>query len=225
MAEIDLRAWLANRLSPGTVTATESLPGRETAILNPIPRHTILGLPLDEVPDGCEVAYFAMGCYWGAEKLFWTTPGVANTAVGFMGGYTPNPTYRETCTGRTGHTETVRVTFDPNKVSYGELLKVFWENHDPTQGNRQGNDVGDQYRSAIFATSPAQLAEATTTKQSYEIDLAAAGYSAITTEISDAKQFYYAEDEHQQYLDKKPGGYCPVHATGVTCNAEPPSAR
>ena len=148
--EIDVLGWLSGRRNPQLVTADDALPGRDVSVLDPMPRHAVLGLRLDEVPEGCEVAYFAMGCYWGEERLFWTTEGVVNTAVGFMGGITPNPTYRETCTGRTGHTETVRVVFDPSRISYEDLLRIFWENHDPTQGFRQGNDIGTQYRSAIF---------------------------------------------------------------------------
>ena len=151
--DIDVMGWIKKSLKPEMVEEGNALKGRETPILNPIPRHTVLGLPLDEVPEGCEVTYFAMGCYWGEERLFWKQDGVVNTAVGFMGGFTPNPTYRESCGGQTGHAETVQVVFDPKRVSFEELLTVFWENHDPTQGARQGNDVGTEYRSAIFPTS------------------------------------------------------------------------
>lgn len=199
------------------VTAATALAGRDTPTFSSYPRHETLGRPIDEVPEGAEVAYVAMGCYWGAEKLFWRTPGVLNTAVGFMGGFTPNPTYRETCTGRTGHTETVRVVYDPDEVSYDDLMRVFWENHDPTQGDRQGNDIGDQYRSAIFTTSPEQQARAQVTEATFQANLTDAGMGTITTDIEPAGEFYYAEDEHQQYLYKNPRGYCPVHATGVTC--------
>ncbi len=209
--------WIKKSLKPNMVTKDDALPGRTTSVLQPIPRHTVLGLPLDEVPEGCDVAYFAMGCYWGEERLFWRTDGVVNTAVGFMGGFTPHPTYKESCTGRTGHAETVRVVFDPTLVSYTDLLGIFWENHDPTQGARQGNDVGTEYRSAIFPVSEEQLTAATASKAAYQLRMTEAGYGEITTEITPDLPFYYAEDEHQQYLNKNPGGYCPVHATGVTC--------
>lgn len=182
------------------------------------PQHAIFGRPLDEAPDGCETAYFAMGCYWGAEKLFWTTPGVVNTAVGFMGGTTPNPTYREACTGRTGHAETVRVVFDPAATSYAALLAVFYENHDPTQGDRQGADIGPQYRSAIFTTTPDQDAIARAITERFQANLVAAGLGAITTTIGPAGPFYYAEADHQQYLYKNPAGYQCDHRTGVSCS-------
>jgi peptide-methionine (S)-S-oxide reductase len=195
----------------------QPLPGRPTPM--PVPaEHVILGHPLaGPFPAGLEVAYVAMGCFWGAERKFWETDGVYSTSVGYAGGETPNPTYQETCTGRTGHTETVQVVFDPKKVSYATLLKIFWENHDPTQGMRQGNDVGTQYRSAIFATSPAQRAAAEASRAAYQERLRAAGHHAITTEIADAPTFYYAEDYHQQYLAKNPGGYCGLGGTGVSC--------
>jgi peptide-methionine (S)-S-oxide reductase len=165
------------------------------------------------------VAEFALGCFWGAEKNFWQTPGVVSTAVGYEGGYTPNPSYEEVCTGRTGHAEAVRVVFDPARISYPELLKVFWESHDPTQGMRQGNDVGTQYRSAIFYQSPEQEAEARESLAAYQKRLTEAGYGQITTEIAPAPGFYFAEDYHQQYLssNKNPYGYCPDHGTGVSC--------
>lgn len=210
--------WIKKSLKPQMVSKDEALPGRESSVLPTIPRHTVLGLPLDEVPEGCEVANFAMGCYWGEERLFWRTDGVVNTAVGFMGGFTPNPTYKESCTGRTGHAETVRVVFDPSRVSFDDLLSTFWENHDPTQGSRQGNDIGTEYRSAIFPVSDAQLEAAKRSRDAYQVRMTEAGYGEITTEITVGLPFYYAEDEHQQYLDKNPGGYCPVHATGVACN-------
>jgi peptide-methionine (S)-S-oxide reductase len=200
-------------------TAQDALPGRETAMRVP-DRHEVLGTSLlPPYPAGTEVAEFALGCFWGAEKNFWQTPGVVSTAVGYEGGFTPNPTYEEVCSGRTGHAEAVRVVFDPAKVSYAELLKVFWESHDPTQGMRQGNDVGSQYRSAIFYQSPEQQAEAEKSRASYQMRLSEAGYGDITTEIVPAGGFYFAEDYHQQYLSdaKNPYGYCPDHGTGVSC--------
>ncbi len=210
--------WIKKSLKPQMVSKDEALPGRDTPVLHPMPRHSVLGLPLDEVPPGCEVAYFAMGCYWGEERLFWRTDGVVNTAVGFMGGHTPNPTYKESCTGRTGHAETVRIVFDPSKVSYDDLLAIFWENHDPTQGARQGNDVGTEYRSAIFPVSDAQEETAQRSRVAFQQLMTDAGYGEITTEITPDLPFYYAEAEHQQYLDANPAGYCPAHATGVLCN-------
>jgi peptide-methionine (S)-S-oxide reductase len=164
-----------------------------------------------------ETAVFGMGCFWGAERKFWETKGVFTTSVGYAGGYTPNPTYREVCTGRTGHAEVVRVVFDPKVVSYTDLLRVFWENHDPTQGMRQGNDAGTQYRSAIYASSPAQQKAAEGSRDAYQKVLSAAGYGAITTEIREAPEFYLAEDYHQQYLAKNPEGYCGLGGTGVSC--------
>jgi peptide-methionine (S)-S-oxide reductase len=200
-------------------TEAEALPGREAAM--PVPdRHAVLDAPLKPpFPDGLEQAVFAMGCFWGAEKTFWQTPGVYTTAVGYAGGSTPNPTYEEVCSGLTGHAEVVLVVFDPAKVSYEELLRSFWEHHDPTQGMRQGNDVGTQYRSAIYTFSEAQRKSATASRDAYQERLTAAGYGAITTEIADAPQFFYAEDYHQQYLSdsKNPNGYCPDHGTGVSC--------
>ena len=185
----------------------------------PVPaRHFVNGAPLEgPLPAGLQEAVFALGCFWGAEKSFWQTPGVVSTAVGYAGGQTPNPTYREVCSGLTGHAEVVRVVFDPGRVRYEDLLKVFWEGHDPTQGMRQGNDVGTQYRSAIYATTPAQLAEATASKEAYQQALLAAGHGAITTEIAGAPAFYYAEGYHQQYLSKNPRGYCGIGGTGVSC--------
>jgi peptide-methionine (S)-S-oxide reductase len=200
-------------------TAEDALPGRETAMRVP-DRHEVLGTPLQApYPDGTEVAEFALGCFWGAEKNFWQTPGVVSTSVGYEGGFTPNPTYEEVCSGRTGHAESVRVVFDPAKVSYGELLKVFWESHDPTQGMRQGNDIGTQYRSAIFYKSPQQEAEVEASRAAYQKRLTEAGYGEITTEIVPAGTYYFAEDYHQQYLSdaKNPYGYCPDHGTGVSC--------
>jgi peptide-methionine (S)-S-oxide reductase len=201
------------------VTATEALTGRPAAM--PVPaRHEVLGGPLKPpYPDGSETAEFALGCFWGAERKFWQVPGVITTAVGYQGGFTPNPTYEEVCSGRTGHTETVRVVYDPAKVSYADLLKVFWESHDPTQGMRQGNDVGTQYRSAIFWHSPAQQAAAEQSAAGYQERLTAAGYGKISTEVTKAPEFYFAEDYHQQYLaeTKNPYGYCGLGGTGVSC--------
>jgi peptide-methionine (S)-S-oxide reductase len=199
-------------------TAEQALPGRSRSTLTPNSTfHEVLGTPIDAVPDDAKVAYFALGCFWGAEKLFWQLPGVISTAAGYAGGYTPNPTYEEVCSGRTGHTETVQVIFDPSKLSYQTLLATFWENHDPTQGMRQGNDHGSQYRSAIFTTSTGQSLAATTSKEDFAAKLAEASYGTITTEIRPAGEFYFAERYHQQYLAKNPGGYCPIHSTGVKC--------
>jgi peptide-methionine (S)-S-oxide reductase len=199
------------------VDADEALPGRNEPM--PVPdRHAVLGTGLrPPYPDGTEVAEFALGCFWGAEKMFWQIPGVVTTAVGYEGGYTPNPTYEEVCSGRTGHAETVRVVFDPAKVSYGQLLKEFWQAHNPTQGMRQGNDTGTQYRSVVFYRSPAQKMLADDSLAAYNMRLANAGYSAITTEVIPASEFFFAEDYHQQYLYKVPDGYCPDHGTGVAC--------
>lgn len=199
-------------------SAAEALPGRSTPL--PTARtHFINGHPLKApFPTGLETAVFALGCFWGAERKFWELgEGVYVTAVGYAGGSTPNPTYEETCTGRTGHTEVVQVVFDPKKMSYERLLQVFWENHDPTQGMRQGNDIGTQYRSAIYTTSEAQLKAALASKVEYDKALSAQGYRPITTEIAPLKDFYYAEDYHQQYLAKNPGGYCGLGGTGVAC--------
>ena len=196
---------------------TDALPGRSERILAPRP-HTILGTPIaGPYPEGFQIAEFALGCFWGEEKTFWEQPGVWTTAVGYQGGYTPNPTYQEACTGKTGHAEAVRVVFDPAKASYEQLLKVFWENHDPTQGMRQGNDIGTQYRSAIYVDGPEQEAAARASRDQFQERLKQAGYGDITTEVAPLGQFYYAEDYHQQYLYKVPNGYCPVHSTGVSC--------
>jgi peptide-methionine (S)-S-oxide reductase len=201
------------------VAADEALPGRPTAM--PVPaRHEVLGGPLaPPYPEGTQIAEFALGCFWGEEKKFWQTPGVVTTAVGYEGGFTPNPTYEEVCSGRTGHAESVRVVYDPAKVSYEDLLKVFWEAHDPTQGMRQGNDIGSQYRSAIFYRTPEQEEAAIRTRDAFQVKLTEAGYGKITTEIVPATEFYFAEDYHQQYLSdtKNPYGYCGVGGTGVTC--------
>jgi peptide-methionine (S)-S-oxide reductase len=209
--------WLFSRHKTEMPAPEQALPGRAQAI--PVSnRHTVLGTPLaPPYPAGSEIADFALGCFWGAERVFWQIPGVITTAVGYEGGYTPNPTYEEVCSGRTGHTETVRVVYDPARVSYAGLLKAFWEGHDPTQGMRQGNDVGTQYRSAIFTTSAAQKAAAEASRDAFQPKLGSAGYSAITTEIAPAGEFYFAEDYHQQYLDKNPRGYCGLGGTGVSC--------
>lgn len=198
--------------------AADALPGRAT----PLPTattHFVNGRPLKgPYPEGLEIAIFGLGCFWGAERKFWELgDGVYVTAVGYAGGSTPNPTYEETCSGRTGHTEAVLVVFDPKKVSYDDLLKTFWESHDPTQGMRQGNDIGTQYRSAIYTTSDAQMKAALESKAAYGKALAAKGYDAITTEIAPTGEFYFAEDYHQQYLAKNPGGYCGLGGTGVSC--------
>ena len=198
-------------------TADEALPGRQ----QPIPtasHHFVTKRALKgPFPEGLETVMFGMGCFWGAERLFWQTPGVWLTAAGYAGGVTPNPTYQETCTGLTGHTEVVLVVFDPKEVSFAELLKMFWESHDPTQGMRQGNDIGTTYRSAIYTSSDAQMREATASRDAYQAALRKAGQGAITTEIAPAPEFYYAEADHQQYLARNPGGYCALRGTGVEC--------
>jgi peptide-methionine (S)-S-oxide reductase len=197
----------------------QALPGRSREI--PVPaRHFVTGRTLKPpFPAGIEVAFLGMGCFWGAERLFWTLPGVFTTAVGYGGGETPNPTYEEVCTGLTGHAELVMVAFDPARISYLALLKPFWERHDPTQGMRQGNDIGTQYRSALYCTSPAQLAAAEASRAAFQAALSKAGRNAaITTEIKPAQPFYYAEDYHQQYLAKNPSGYCGLKGTGVECH-------
>jgi peptide-methionine (S)-S-oxide reductase len=198
-------------------TADRALPGRAEAM--PVPeRHFVNGNRIvPPFPEGTEVADFGLGCFWGAEKAFWKLPGVVATAVGYQGGSTPNPTYHEVCTGRTGHTEVVRVIFDPARIPYQRLLQAFWEAHDPTQGMRQGNDAGTQYRSAVYAHSPAQLAAAEATRETYAAALRARGFGPITTEVREAPPFYYAEEYHQQYLAKNPGGYCGIGGTGVAC--------
>ena len=198
-------------------TPEEALPGRAHAIPT-AETHFVNGHPLKgPYPDGLETAYFAMGCFWGVERKFWPLPGVYVTAVGYQNGITPNATYEEVCSGRTGHAEAVKVVYDPRVVSYRELLKTFWENHDPTQGMRQGNDVGTQYRSGIYVANDAQAAEAEASREAYQQALAGQGFGKVTTEIAPAGPFYYAEDYHQQYLAKNPQGYCGVGGTGVTC--------
>jgi peptide-methionine (S)-S-oxide reductase len=201
------------------ITPEQALPGRSEE-MRVADRHTVLGTPLrGPWPEGLEIAYFAMGCFWGAERLFWRVPGVYSTAVGYQGGYTANPSYEEACSGRTGHAEAVQVVYDPTKVSYEDLLKVFWENHDPTQGMRQGNDVGTQYRSAIYASTDEQLATALASRDAFAPTVRTAGLGDITTEITKAGPFYYAEDYHQQYLSsqKNPYGYCNHGPNGLTC--------
>lgn len=209
-------AWFDKKWKTEMVPADEALKGRET----PLPledRHFVNGRSLKEVPAGHEVAVFALGCFWGAERLFWEADGVWSTSVGYAGGITPNPTYEEACTGATGHAEVVRMVFDPKRISYSELLKLFWENHDPTQGMRQGGDIGTQYRSAIYWTTPEQREEAEASKAAYDRALKAAGKRPVTTEIAEAGPYYFAEDYHQQYLAKNPGGYCGLGGTGVAC--------
>jgi peptide-methionine (S)-S-oxide reductase len=199
------------------IPASEALPGRADRM--PVPAaHFVNGHRLEQpFPDGLERAMFAMGCFWGAERTFWQLPGVYSTAVGYAAGTTPNPTYREVCTGMTGHTEAVLVMFDPKVIRFEDLLKVFWENHDPTQGMRQGNDVGTQYRSGIYWSGPAQQQAAERSRGAFQLKLNEAGYGAITTEIAPAPEFYYAEEYHQQYLAKNPDGYCGLGGTGVSC--------
>ena len=202
---------------PNIVDVESALPGRDTPI--PVPaRHEVLGTPLKgPFPEGVETAIFGMGCFWGAERIFWQTPGVYTTAVGYAGGFTPNPTYEEVCSGRTGHTEAVLVAFELAAVSYDDMLRLFWEGHDPTQGMRQGNDVGTQYRSAVLWHGDAQRKAAEASRDAYQATLTQAGYGEITTEIVEAGPFYYAEDYHQQYLAKNPNGYCGLGGTGVSC--------
>ena len=198
-------------------TANEALPGRSERMPVP-PTHHVNGNRIEApFPAGSELAVFGLGCFWGAERKFWQQEGVFSTAVGYAGGITPNPTYREVCSGLTGHNEVVLVAFDPKKVSYASLLKVFWESHDPTQGMRQGNDAGTQYRSGIYYQSEAQRAAAEASRAAYQERLTASGHGAVTTEIVPAAEFYYAEDYHQQYLAKNPGGYCGLGGTGVSC--------
>jgi peptide-methionine (S)-S-oxide reductase len=199
------------------VAPEDALPGRDTAM--PVAAtHTVLGTPIaPPFPEGLQQAVFGLGCFWGAERIFWQADGVFTTAVGYAGGFTPNPTYHEVCSGRTGHTEVVLVVFDPARTSYEALLKRFWESHDPTQGMRQGNDVGSQYRSAIYVFDDGQRVAAEASLKQYEAALAERGYGAVTTEIAPAGPFFYAEDYHQQYLDKNPMGYCGIGGTGVAC--------
>ena len=200
------------------VTPGDALPGRSEPGFQVPETHAVLGNPLQPpFPEGIEVAYFALGCFWGAERLFWELDGVYSTAVGYQNGTTPNPTYEEVCSGKTGHAEAVMVAYDPTKVSYEDLLKVFFEEHDPTQGMRQGNDVGTQYRSGIYFVNDAQKETAERVRDAYDADLRSAGKEGVTTEIEPAGPFYYAEDYHQQYLHKVPNGYCGLKGTGVAC--------
>jgi peptide-methionine (S)-S-oxide reductase len=211
---------LLGRKKTTMIDPTDALPGRETPAFSVPDTHAVLGTPLKgPFPAGLETAIFGLGCFWGAERLFWELPGVYSTAVGYAGGYTPNPTYQEVCSGKTGHAEVVQVVYDPKKISYDDLLRVFWENHDPTQGMRQGNDVGTQYRSAIYTTSDAQQEAAEKSRDAYNDVLRKAGFGAVTTEIVPAVPIYLAEDYHQQYLHKVPWGYCGLAGTGVSCPA------
>jgi peptide-methionine (S)-S-oxide reductase len=197
--------------------AHEALPGRSDRMMVPESHHVLRTRLQPPFPDGVERAMFGMGCFWGAERKFWTLKGVYSTAVGYAAGFTPNPTYREVCSGQTGHSEVVLVVFDPKQISYDDLLKVFWENHDPTQGMRQGNDIGTQYRSGIYYYGDAQREAAERSREAFQRKLIEAGYPKITTEILQAPEFYYAEDYHQQYLSKNPDGYCGLGGTGITC--------
>jgi peptide-methionine (S)-S-oxide reductase len=216
--------WTDSR-KPELLDAHDAVPGRTTRIVV-APRHFVLATPMEPpFPDGMRLAMVAMGCFWGAEKKLWQIPGAYSTQVGYAAGFTPNPTYKEVCTGRTGHAEVVRVVFDPAKVSYEQLLRVFWESHDPTQGMRQGNDVGTQYRSGVYVYDDAQKAETEASRDAYQAGLTAAGYGKITTEILPAGEFYYAEDYHQQYLAKNPDGYCGLGGTGVACPVGPARAK
>jgi peptide-methionine (S)-S-oxide reductase len=209
---------LFSRQKTTMVTPDAALAGRDDRPFSVPSTHYVLSTPLDgPYPDGAETAYFGMGCFWGAERIFWQVEGVISTSVGYQGGITPNPTYEEVCSGLTGHAEVVKVVYDPKTVSYEELLRIFWESHDPTQGMRQGNDSGTQYRSAIYTTSDAQEKAAEDSAKDYQPWLAKAGYGDITTEIGPAPQFYYAEGYHQQYLAKNPNGYCGIGGTGVSC--------
>jgi peptide-methionine (S)-S-oxide reductase len=212
--------WFVDPKKMQLPSPDKALPGRAEAM--PVPaRHAVNGAPLrPPYPAGTEIAEFGMGCFWGAERLFWQTSGVVSTSVGYAGGFTPNPTYAEVCTGRTGHIEVVRVVFDPTKISYGELLKTFWEEHDPTQGMRQGGDHGTQYRSAILTHGEAQQRQAEASRAVFQERLTAAGHGKITAEIRPAPEFFFAEEYHQQYLTKVPNGYCPNHSTGVTLPAD-----
>ena len=205
-----------NRYKLQLPTQREALKGRAETM--PVPEtHFVLGTPMEDEFEGHEFALFGLGCFWGAERKFWEAPGVASTAVGYAAGLTPNPTYEEVCSGRTGHNEVVRVVFDPAQASFAELLRIFWESHNPTQGMQQGNDVGTQYRSGIYVYSEAQKIIARASMEAYQIRLSEAGYGAISTELLDVSEFYFAEDYHQQYLAKNPGGYCGLGGTGVVC--------
>jgi peptide-methionine (S)-S-oxide reductase len=218
MSSIGKLMMMLNSDKTQMVSAEDALPGRGEPSFQVPETHAVLGTPLKPpFPEGIEVAYFALGCFWGAERLFWEMDGVYSTAVGYQNGITPNPTYEETVTGKTGHAETVMVAFDPGKVSYEDLLKVFFEEHDPTQGMRQGNDVGTTYRSGVFFVNDAQKETAERVRDAYDADLRSAGKETVTTEIAPAGPFYYAEDYHQQYLHQVPNGYCGLKGTGVVC--------
>jgi peptide-methionine (S)-S-oxide reductase len=215
-----LDALLHGRKKTAMIDPSEALPGRPTPAYSVPEVHAVLGTPLQgPFPAGLETAIFGLGCFWGAERLFWELPGVYSTAVGYAGGYTSNPTYEEVCSGKTGHAEVVQVVYDPTKISYEDLLRVFWESHDPTQGMRQGNDVGTQYRSAIYTTTEAQREAAEKSRDAYNDALQKAGFGPVTTEIAPAGPIYLAEDYHQQYLHKVPWGYCGLAGTGVSCPA------
>jgi peptide-methionine (S)-S-oxide reductase len=218
MSSIGKLMMMLNPDKTAMVTAEDALPGSSEPRYQVPETHTVLGTPLQPpFPEGIETAYFALGCFWGAERLFWGLDGVYTTAVGYQNGVTPNPTYEEVCTGKTGHAEAVMVAYDPSKVSYEDLLKVFFEEHDPTQGMRQGNDVGTQYRSGIYYVNDAQKETAERVCDAYDAELRSAGKESVTTEIEPAGHFYYAEDYHQQYLQKVPNGYCGLKGTGVVC--------
>ncbi|WNV75763.1 peptide-methionine (S)-S-oxide reductase MsrA [Geodermatophilus sp. DSM 44513] len=207
-----------SRTKTQPVSREDALPGRPDPLPGVPELHAVTGNRIrPPFPEGLQTAVFGAGCFWGVEKVFWELPGVYSTAVGYAGGYTPNPTYEEVCSARTGHTEVVLVVFDPALTSYEQLLKAFWEDHDPTQGMRQGNDVGTQYRSAVYVQGPEQEAAARTSREAFQQRLTAAGYGEITTEIAPLGEFFYAEGYHQQYLYKVPNGYCPTHSTGVSC--------
>jgi peptide-methionine (S)-S-oxide reductase len=213
---------LFSRHKTEMIDPANALPGRDHRVFTVPEKHFVLGTPLEPpFPDGMQQVIVAMGCFWGAERKFWETEGVYSTSAGYTAGVTPNPTYEEVCSGRTGHTEAVLVVFDPAKVSLEQVLKVFWESHDPTQGMRQGNDVGTQYRSGLYATNPEQLAAAEASKAMFQKELTAAGYGEISTEILTATPYFYAEDYHQQYLAKVPNGYCGLGDTGVSCPIGP----
>ena len=215
-----LDALLNGRKKMAMVDAEQALPGRPMPAYAVPARHEVLGTPLEgPFPAGLETAVFGLGCFWGAERLFWHLPGVYSTAVGYAGGHTANPTYKEVCSGKTGHAEIVQVVYDPKQISFDELLQVFWESHDPTQGMRQGNDLGTQYRSAIYTTTDAQRQAAERSRDAYDALLSKAGFGAVTTEIAPAGPIYLAEDYHQQYLHKVPHGYCGLAGTGVACPA------
>ncbi len=218
---MDLSALFGTRMKSSMVSREDALPGRSARPYGVPREHAVLGTPLEGPwPEGTQVLYVGMGCFWGAERIFWQLPGVVTTAVGYQGGYTPNPSYEETCTSRTGHTEAVLVAYDPEQVSTEQVLKAFWEGHDPTTANRQGNDVGTQYRSAVYWTTPEQEAAVLSTKQAFEERLVGKGFGHITTDMraaSEAGEFFYAEEYHQQYLHKVPNGYCGLGGTGVSC--------